>query len=113
MSRIGNSPVPIPSGVDVAVAGKDVTVKGSKGELKMTLPGDITASTADSVVTLERPGDDGNHKAMHGLARSLVQNMVTGVSEGFTKKLTIVGVGYRAQAAGRMRSNCNWVSVTQ
>ena len=100
MSRIGNSPVPIPSGVDVAIAGREVTVKGSKGELKMTLPGDITASTADSVVTLERPGDDGNHKAMHGLARSLVQNMVIGVSEGFTKKLTIVGVGYRAQARG-------------
>ena len=100
MSRIGNAPIEIPSGVEVSVAGQDVTVKGSKGELSMTLPGDITAELDDNKLQVNRPGDDGDHKAMHGLARSLVQNMVIGVSEGFSKKLEIVGVGYRAQAKG-------------
>ena len=100
MSRIGNAPITIPSGVDVSIAGTDVTVKGSKGELSMTLPGEITASVDDGVITVVRPDDTGDHKAMHGLARTLVNNMITGVSEGFTKKLEIVGVGYRAAAKG-------------
>jgi large subunit ribosomal protein L6 len=100
MSRIGSAPITVPTGVDVSIAGTDVTVKGSKGELSITLPGDITAAVDDGVVTLVRPDDTGNHKAMHGLARTLVDNMIIGVSEGFTKKLEIVGVGYRAAAKG-------------
>ncbi len=100
MSRIGSAPITIPSGVDVNIAGTDVTVKGSKGELSMTLPGEITASVDDGVITMVRPNDTGDHKAMHGLARTLVDNMIIGVSEGFSKKLEIVGVGYRAAAKG-------------
>lgn len=100
MSRIGSAPITVPSGVDVSIAGTDVTVKGSKGELSITLPGEITAAVDDGVVTLVRPDDSGDHKAMHGLARTLVDNMIIGVSEGFTKKLEIVGVGYRAAAKG-------------
>lgn len=100
MSRIGSSPITIPSGVDVSVAGTDVTVKGSKGELSMTLPGEITASVDEGVFTVVRPDDSSEHKAMHGLARTLVDNMIIGVSEGFSKKLEIVGVGYRAAAKG-------------
>ena len=100
MSRIGNAPIAIPDGVDISISGRDVTVKGSKGELSMTLPGEITASIEDGTFTAVRPDDSGENKAMHGLARTLVANMVTGVSEGFTKKLEIVGVGYRAAAKG-------------
>ncbi|NNE75364.1 MAG: 50S ribosomal protein L6, partial [Acidimicrobiales bacterium] len=101
MSRIGSSPIPIPSGVDVSVSGQQVTVKGSKGELSMRLPGKITASVEDETVTVVRPDDETENKAMHGLGRSLVANMVVGVSEGFQKKLEIVGVGYRATAKGK------------
>ena len=101
MSRIGNAPIAVPDGVDVTFSGTDVAVKGSKGELKITLPGEITGSIDDGVVTLVRPDDSGDHKAMHGLARTLVSNMIIGVSEGFTKKLEIVGVGYRATAKGK------------
>jgi large subunit ribosomal protein L6 len=100
MSRIGSAPITIPSGVDVSIAGTDVTVTGTKGELSITLPGEITASVDEGVVTLVRPNDTGDHKAMHGLARTLVDNMIIGVSEGFSKKLEIVGVGYRAAAKG-------------
>jgi large subunit ribosomal protein L6 len=100
MSRIGSAPITVPTGVDVSIAGTDVTVKASKGELSITLPGDITAAVDDGVVTLVRPDDTGDHKAMHGLARTLVDNMIIGVSEGFSKKLEIVGVGYRAAAKG-------------
>ncbi len=100
MSRIGNAPITIPDGVDLSVDGQDVTVKGTKGELSMTLPGEITGSFEDGLFTVSRPDDSGQSKAMHGLARTLVSNMVTGVTEGFTKKLEIVGVGYRAQAKG-------------
>ncbi len=101
MSRIGNSPIALPSGVDVTFSGADVAVKGSKGELSITLPGEITGSVDDGVVTLVRPDDSNENKAMHGLARTLVSNMVIGVSEGFEKKLEIVGVGYRATAKGK------------
>ncbi len=100
MSRIGNNPIPVPSGVDVTFSGTDVAVKGSKGELQITLPGEITGSIDDGVVTLVRPSDSPDHKSMHGLARTLVSNMIIGVSEGFSKKLEIVGVGYRAAAKG-------------
>lgn len=101
MSRIGNAPITIPSGVDVTVTGQDVAVKGSKGELSMALPGEITASIEDGTLTVSRPDDTGENKAMHGLARTLVNNMIIGVSDGFEKKLEIVGVGYRATAKGK------------
>ena len=101
MSRIGNTPIAVPDGVDVSVSGQDVTVKGSKGELSITLPGDTTASVDEGVVTLVRPDDSSPSKAMHGLGRTLVNNMIIGVSEGFQKKLEIVGVGYRAAAKGK------------
>ena len=91
MSRIGNAPVEVPSAVEVNLDGQDVSVKGPKGELSITLPGETTASFEDGLLTLIRPDDSGPNKAMHGLARSLVSNMVTGVNEGFTKKLEIVG----------------------
>ena len=101
MSRIGNAPIEVPSGVDVSISGTDVTIKGSKGELSMTLPGEITASMEEATLTVTRPDDTTSSKAMHGLARTLCQNMVIGVSEGFEKKLEIVGVGYRAAAKGK------------
>ena len=101
MSRIGNAPITIPDGVDVSVNGTDVTVKGSKGELSMTLPGEITGGVEDGVFTAVRPDDSGDNKAMHGLARTLVNNMIIGVSQGYEKKLEIVGVGYRATAKGK------------
>ncbi|MEL7209685.1 MAG: 50S ribosomal protein L6, partial [Actinomycetota bacterium] len=100
MSRIGSSPVAVPDAVDVTIDGTSVTVKGPKGELTRALPGDITISHDDGVLTLERPDDERSSKAMHGLARSLVANMVTGVTDGYRKELEIVGVGYRAQAKG-------------
>ena len=100
MSRIGSSPITVPDGVDVSVDGQAVSVKGSKGELSISLPGATSATVEDGVVTLSRPDDENESKALHGLARSLVNNMIIGVSEGFEKKLEIVGVGYRAQAKG-------------
>ena len=101
MSRIGNSPVPIPSGVDVSIDGATVTCKGSKGELNLDLPEGITARLDDEHVVLDRPDDERRSRALHGLARSLVNNMVIGVSEGFRKDLEIIGVGYRAAAKGK------------
>lgn len=101
MSRIGNAPITVPDGVDVSLSGQDVTVKGSKGELSITLPGETTASLEEGVLTLVRPDDSGPSKAMHGLGRTLVSNMIIGVSQGFEKKLEIVGVGYRATAKGK------------
>jgi large subunit ribosomal protein L6 len=100
MSRIGKQPVAIPAGVTVRVDGRDVHVKGPKGEVGNRLPAEITARVDDGKVVVERSGDESRDKAMHGLARSLVANMVEGVTAGFTKKLEIVGVGYRAEAGG-------------
>jgi large subunit ribosomal protein L6 len=100
MSRIGKSPIPIPSGVDIAVAGTAVTVKGPKGTLGHTLPEHISMTIEDSTVTVERANDERRTRALHGLTRSLVNNMVVGVSAGFRKDLEIVGVGYRANAKG-------------
>jgi len=90
----------VPSGVDISIDGQALTAKGPKGELAITLPGETAVTVEDGEITLVRPDDSGPSKAMHGLARSLVNNMVIGVSEGFTKKLEIVGVGYRAAAKG-------------
>jgi large subunit ribosomal protein L6 len=103
MSRIGRSPIPVPSGVQVTVAGGRVSVKGPQGTLERAIPGEITIRQDDSVLMVERPNDERHNRALHGLTRSLVANMVTGVSSGFTKELEIVGVGYRATAQGPNR----------
>jgi len=101
MSRIGSSPITVPSGVDVSIDGINITVKGPKGTLERELPAPITATLDDGVLQCERPDDERRSKSMHGLARSLVQNMVVGVTEGYSKELEIIGVGYRAQAKGK------------
>jgi large subunit ribosomal protein L6 len=103
MSRIGKSPIPIPSGVDVSVTGNEVTVKGPKGSLFRRLPPDITVRQDGAEILVERPDDEREHRALHGLTRSLVNNMVVGVTDGFSKDLEIVGVGYRATAQGPNR----------
>ncbi len=96
MSRIGRSPIPVPPGVEVSVVDRQVTVKGPRGTLARTLPGAITVRQEEASVLVERPDDERHNRALHGLTRSLVNNMVLGVSEGFAKELEIVGVGYRA-----------------
>ncbi len=103
MSRIGKSPIPIPSGVEVAVAGRRVTVTGPHGTLERDLPGEITVRQDGAWILVERPDDERRNRALHGLVRSLVNNMVQGVHTEFTKELEIVGVGYRATAAGSDR----------
>ena len=95
MSRVGNAPIAVPSGVDVAIDGHTVVVTGAKGTLRRDLPGAISLRATDGTLQVERPDDTAQSKSLHGLARSLVQNMVIGVSEGFTKELRIQGVGYR------------------
>ena len=101
MSRIGKIPVSIPSGVEVSVEGQQVVVKGPKGQLSHTLAEPITARRdEDGTLAIERPNDERRSKALHGLSRTLVNNMVIGVTEGYEKKLEIVGVGYRVQAKG-------------
>ena len=100
MSRIGKSPIPVPSGVDVTVSGRSITVKGPKGSLERELPGTITVRQEGEELLVERPDDERQTRAMHGLVRSLVNNMVVGVTDGFTKELEIIGVGYRATAKG-------------
>ena len=103
MSRIGKSPIPVPSGVDITIAGSNVSVKGPKGSLSRSLPGEISVRQEDGTLLVERPNDERQNRALHGLTRSLVANMVTGVTEGFVKELEIVGVGYRATAQGPTR----------
>jgi large subunit ribosomal protein L6 len=100
MSRIGKAPIPVPSGVDVAIDGPAVTVKGPKGELSRDIPGGITLRQDGDQLLVERPDDERESRALHGLVRSLVNNMVVGVTAGFRKDLDIVGVGYRAAAQG-------------
>ena len=100
MSRIGKSPITVPSGVDVTVAGRTITVKGPKGTLSREIPGEITVRQEDGSLVVERPNDERQQRALHGLTRSLVNNMVVGVTDGFRKQLDIVGVGYRAEAQG-------------
>ena len=100
MSRIGQQPITIPSGVDVKIDGARVAVKGPKGELEHTIVGGVSVSRTDDVLNVERVDDTRENRSLHGLQRSLIANMVTGVSEGFAKELEIVGVGYRAQAQG-------------
>ena len=100
MSRIGKNPIPVPGGVTVTLADRDVTVKGPKGQLLRTLPGVITVRQEGEELLVERPDDERNNRAQHGLTRTLVANMVTGVTDGFTKNLEISGVGYRAALQG-------------
>ena len=101
MSRIGKLPVPVPSGVDVSIDGQLVTVKGPKGTLNHTVAEPITvARDDDGTVTVQRPDDERISKSLHGLSRTLIANMVTGVTDGYVKTLEIVGTGYRVQARG-------------
>jgi large subunit ribosomal protein L6 len=100
MSRIGNLPVQIPSGVDVNIAGQEVTVKGPKGILSHRVAEPITASVDGTAVAVARPDDERESKALHGLSRTLIANMVTGVTSGYSKALEIVGTGYRVTARG-------------
>jgi len=97
MSRIGKKPVAIPKGVTVTLDGSHITVKGPKGELSRSLPGAMLVSMKDNEVVVERPSEENEHKALHGLTRTLVANMVEGVTAGFSKQLEIIGVGYKAE----------------
>lgn len=100
MSRVGKSPISVPSGVDVAISGAHVTVKGPKGSLERDIPAPITVRQDGETLVVERPDDARQNRALHGLTRSLVNNMVVGVTQGYTRELEIVGVGYRATAKG-------------
>jgi large subunit ribosomal protein L6 len=102
MSRIGRMPVVVPGGVDVTIEGREVTVKGPKGTLSLQVAQPIEVSRAeDGTISVTRPSDEGEIRALHGLSRSLIANMVTGVTDGYRKTLEIVGVGYRVQARGK------------
>ena len=98
MSRIGKAPIPVPGGVTVDITGQSVTVTGPKGTLSRELPGNITVRHDEGILLVERPDDERESRSLHGLSRTLVSNMVTGVTDGFAKELEIIGVGYRAEA---------------
>ena len=100
MSRIGLAPIPVPDGVSISIVGDRITVNGPRGELQRTLPEGITVEQVDGELRVTRSGDENEMKALHGLARSLVFNMVQGVTQGYEKALEIQGVGYRAQKKG-------------
>jgi large subunit ribosomal protein L6 len=97
MSRIGRKPIPVPNGVTVAIDGRIVRVKGPKGELERTLHPAISAAQEDGTIVVGRPSDEAEHRALHGLSRTLVANMIEGVTKGFQKTLEITGVGYKAE----------------
>ena len=101
MSRIGTAPITLPKGVEVQVSNDAVEVKGSKGSLTQTVDSSLTVSVDDGIVSIERSDDERTTRAMHGLTRALINNMVLGVSEGFSKELNLVGVGYRAALKGK------------
>jgi large subunit ribosomal protein L6 len=101
MSRIGRKPIPVPDGVQITVAPEEVRVTGPKGELAERIHRDISVAQEDGVLTVSRPTDRGEHRALHGLTRSLVANMVEGVTNGYSKTLELQGVGYRATLRGR------------
>jgi large subunit ribosomal protein L6 len=101
MSRIGKKPIPIPQGVKVQLDGLTVRAEGPKGKLSQTVPAGLTPKVSDGTLVIERSGEDRRVRALHGLARALVANMVTGVKDGFERKLEIVGIGYRAQMQGK------------
>ena len=98
MSRIGKSPITVPGGVTVDITGQSVTITGPKGTLSRELPGNITVRHDEGTLLVERPDDERESRSLHGLSRTLVSNMVTGVTDGFAKELEIIGVGYRAEA---------------
>ena len=101
MSRIGRLPIAVPSGVDVSIEGRRVTVKGPRGELTRDLHPDMTVGREDASLVVTRPTEQKHHKQLHGLTRTLVNNMVVGVTDGYRKRLEITGVGYRASLVGR------------
>lgn len=101
MSRVGKMPIAVPNAVEVRMEGARITVKGPKGELSRDLNPDMRINLSDGFLSVERPSDHPRHRSTHGLTRTLIQNMVTGVNEGFTKTLELQGVGYRAQIQGR------------
>ena len=101
MSRIGRLPITVPAGVDVTIDGRTVTVKGPKGSLTRSLHPDMTVSREDTAIVVTRPTEQKNHKQLHGLTRTLVNNMVVGVTDGYRKGLEITGVGYRAALSGK------------
>jgi large subunit ribosomal protein L6 len=101
MSRIGNSPIPLPSGVEIKITGSDVSVKGARGTLERTFDARISFNVEDNVVEVVRADDERDTRAIHGLSRALLNNMVVGVSEGYKKDLEMVGVGYRASLKGK------------
>ena len=101
MSRIGRKPIPVPAGVTISIEPERVTVNGPRGELTERIPRAMQVEQTDGEVLVKRPTDRGEHRALHGLTRSLIANMVQGVTEGFEKRLEIQGVGYRAQLRGR------------
>jgi large subunit ribosomal protein L6 len=103
MSRIGKKPITVPSGVDVTIDGQHVAVKGPRGSLELDIAGKIAIDRDGEELHVTRPDDARTNRALHGLTRTLIQNMVTGVSDGFVKELEIVGVGYRAAASGPSR----------
>lgn len=97
MSRIGKLPIPVPNGVTVTIEGQSITVKGPKGELRRTIAGDMSVKLENGVLTVSRPSDEPVHKSLHGLTRSLIANMVEGVTKGYSRQLEITGVGYKAE----------------
>ena len=101
MSRIGIKPITLPAGVEVKIDGNVVSVKGPKGELQETISSLLTVENKDGVITVSRDGDEAEKRAQHGLARTLINNMVIGVTDGFQKKLQLVGVGYKAEKKGK------------
>lgn len=101
MSRIGKKPVQIPAKVNVSIDGQHVVAKGPKGELSLHVHPDITIAQEDSTLLVQRPSDERNHRALHGLTRALLQNLVTGVSEGFQRMLIVEGVGYTGEVKGK------------
>src|SRR5216110_3498795 len=101
MSRIGKQPIPVPSGVTVAIEPEVVRVSGPRGNLEERKPREIAVEQQDGEIVVTRPTDRGEHRALHGLTRSLIANMVTGVTEGYSRTLEIHGVGYRAQLRGK------------
>jgi len=101
VSRIGKQPIPVPDGVSIDIAPELVSVKGPKGELSERINRDMTVEQEDGTIVVRRPSDRGEHRALHGLTRTLIYNMVAGVTEGFEKRLEIQGVGYRAQLKGK------------
>ncbi|MFY9304944.1 MAG: 50S ribosomal protein L6 [Rhodoluna sp.] len=101
MSRIGKSPIPVPAGVEVNISGSDVSVKGPKGQLQLTVASPITVALADGQVVVTRPDDERASRSLHGLTRTLIANQIIGVTEGYSKGLEIVGTGFRVAAKGQ------------